>query len=390
MAQPQIQSSTLPPAQPAYVLRGHAAQVHALHFFRKNSRLLSGDAEGWVIMWDIATKRAAAVWKAHDSAILGLGSWGDERIISHGRDNALKVWQIRRDDESTFSTGLPVGDSVTRRKEPWLLHSLPVNALNFCAFAMCSEQEMKVGNEKEMRDRNETQSGSILVAVPGLQEGFVNIIQLPSEERLHTVQVSNEEKGVMIMALQFFYKNEMLHLISGLESGKTSLQIFLNTKWKTLFRSATHSQPILSLGLMPDSSSYFTSGADSIIGMHVIESMSKAKTIQTKHSGQQSLTVRSDGKIFATAGWDSRIRVYSTNTMKELAVLKWHKEGCYSVAFADIAGMDVAESATTTDSSCGSDMILRTVKQRREDKARQTHWLAAGSKDGKVSLWDIY
>ena len=26
----------------------------------------------------------------------------------------------------------------------------------------------------------------------------------------------------------------------------------------------------------------------------------------------------------------------------------------------------------------------------RRDKALLTHWLAAGSKDGKVSLWDIY
>merc|ERR1711939_357892 len=60
------------------------------------------------------------------------------------------------------------------------------------------------------------------------------------------------------------------------------------------------------------------------------------KSIDTKHAGQQGLSIRSDGRIFATAGWDARVRVYSAKTLKELAVLKWHKEGCYSTAFADV------------------------------------------------------
>ena len=30
------------------------------------------------------------------------------------------------------------------------------------------------------------------------------------------------------------------------------------------------------------------------------------------------------------------------------------------------------------------------VKERRIKMAKETHWLAAGSKDGRISLWDIY
>jgi hypothetical protein len=78
----QILPYSLPPAQPLYVLRGHAAQVHALRFLRGNSRLFSGDAEGWTILWDVATKRAVAVWKAHGSAILGLGVWGEDVLLT--------------------------------------------------------------------------------------------------------------------------------------------------------------------------------------------------------------------------------------------------------------------------------------------------------------------
>lgn len=72
----------LPPAQPAYVLRGHAAQVHALHFTPDNTRLLTADADGWVISWNVALKRSVAVWRAHGAAILGLGTWGQDRVVT--------------------------------------------------------------------------------------------------------------------------------------------------------------------------------------------------------------------------------------------------------------------------------------------------------------------
>lgn len=62
----------LPPATPVYVLRGHEAPIHALNFFADNTRLVSGDAEGWVIIWDTGSKRPSAAWRAHEGAILGV------------------------------------------------------------------------------------------------------------------------------------------------------------------------------------------------------------------------------------------------------------------------------------------------------------------------------
>ena len=77
-----MSATSLPPAQAAYVLRGHTAQVHALHFTSGNVRLLSGDADGWIVSWNLAFKRPVAVWKAHDSTILGIASWSDDRIVT--------------------------------------------------------------------------------------------------------------------------------------------------------------------------------------------------------------------------------------------------------------------------------------------------------------------
>jgi WD40 repeat protein len=73
---------SLPPAQPGYILRGHAAQIHSVTFIRANSRLVTGDADGWIVIWSLATKRPVSVWKAHEGAILGLAAWGHDRLIT--------------------------------------------------------------------------------------------------------------------------------------------------------------------------------------------------------------------------------------------------------------------------------------------------------------------
>ena len=175
-----------------------------------------------------------------------------------------------------------------------------------------------------------------------------------------------------------------------------------NKKQKT----PSNPTPVLSMTIAPSKDHYITSSADAILAKHPLPlgkniwntEPKPLKVNQTKHAGQQGLQYRSDGKVFATAGWDANARVYSGKTMKELAVLKWHKAGCYATAFAAVGG---AADRNDDDDGDGDDdgkrgamseqsSIVSAVQRRRDQKARSTHWLAVGAKDGKVSLWDIY
>lgn len=72
----------LPPPQPAYILRGHIAQVHALEFSPTNANLLSGDAEGYVVCWSLSTKRPTASWRAHTNAVLAVAWWTEEIVVT--------------------------------------------------------------------------------------------------------------------------------------------------------------------------------------------------------------------------------------------------------------------------------------------------------------------
>jgi len=222
----------------------------------------------------------------------------------------------------------------------------------------------------------------------------------------------------MIMALSIFFHPSTHHLtvLAGFESGHTSI-ISLNTSphacWKTTYIAQSHAQPILSLAPSPDKSFYITSSADAILAKHPIISLARSdddiesvigspggaplKTLQSKHAGQQGLKIRNDGLVFATAGWDARARVYGCKSMKELAVLKWHTEGCYSISFADVDVAVAAGGAQTEDDAQATSTevtrrttTLKKVKDERLRQATMAHWVAVGSKDGKISLWDIY
>ncbi|KAI9787229.1 MAG: ASTRA complex subunit [Geoglossum umbratile] len=216
----------------------------------------------------------------------------------------------------------------------------------------------------------------------------------------------------MVMALAMFHQAMQLTVVAGYESGHTIVLQHSNgsagakSTWRRLCVFQPHSQPVLSLDISPSKTFYCTSSADAVIAKHPLlpgphgSVPDPLNILHTNHSGQQGLKFRSDGTIFATAGWDSKIRVYAAGSMKELAVLKWHTAGCYAVAFAELHGGETKSSETADPGpAIGANEIARTqreqpliraVEQRRIDRVKSTHWLAAGSKDGKVSLWDIY
>jgi ASTRA-associated protein 1 len=274
---------------------------------------------------------------------------------------------------------LPVDDSTSDRKQPWLLHSLAINTLNFCSFASIELATTSNGD-------------SILVATPGVQDGYINVTSLPNENRIATIPTPKDVKTGMIMAIGLHCQQSTLAVLAGYESGHVAIwqQDQQAKYWRTTYVNKSHTQPILSLDVCVEQNCFFTSSADAIIARHPFpDGDGQTKHTHTKHAGQQSLTVRSDQKIFATTGWDGRARVYSAKTLKELAVLKWHKEGCYALAFAKIYNVPTL-SSTGTESN--QDVVERklTVSQQRTEKTKTTHWIAAGSKDGKVSLWDVY
>ena len=77
--------------------------------------------------------------------------------------------------------------------------------------------------------------------------------------------------------------------------------------------------------------------------------------IELPTSGIASAALRDDSRIFATAGWDKKVRVCHYAKRKPLAVLQYHKAAVNDVLF---------------DS--------------------RTQALASASKDGSIALWHVF
>jgi hypothetical protein len=74
-------------------------------------------------------------------------------------------------------------------------------------------------------------------------------------------------------------------------------------------------------------------------------------------------------------------------------VLKWHKEGIYAVDFAEV--LDASDLAGE-DAQRGDGEVARKetglgkLQKQREQAMQLKHWIVAGAKDGKVSLWEVF
>jgi ASTRA-associated protein 1 len=75
------------------------------------------------------------------------------------------VWKFTEEDELSMSVALPVDDPAMHRRQPWLLHILHVNTLNFCSFAYCKAQGRPELAETDTLTKL-GDVGELLIAVP--------------------------------------------------------------------------------------------------------------------------------------------------------------------------------------------------------------------------------
>lgn len=169
----------------------------------------------------------------------------------------------------------------------------------------------------------------ITIAVPNALDSGTIPLTLRAPD-LHASS-DKEVKAGMVMALSLSERpsNERLMVVSAYESKHVIVHVQQSNtvdrpwSWKKVLVSQPHSQPLLSLDVSPTADFFFASSVDTVISKFAIPTNTGSsevaeKPYKTKHAGQQGLGLRSDSKMFATAGWDARMRAYSVKMMREL------------------------------------------------------------------------
>lgn len=73
-----------------------------------------------------------------------------------------------------------------------------------------------------------------------------------------------------------------------------------------------------------------------------------------------------------------RIRLYSTKSFKPLGTLAYHSKNCLTVAFANSSSSFLRMESYEEDD-----------EMTEEEKEARSRWLAAGSQDHRLSIWEL-
>ncbi|KZP31812.1 WD40 repeat-like protein [Athelia psychrophila] len=411
-------ASAPPPPSPSHILRSHTTSLSALAFSPDNERIYSGDASGLVIITSTRSLRAIASWKAHTEGVLGIEEWGN-RVVTHGRDNKLHVWD--RVSEPTASASIRAGGFATATASasallnPTLFCSMDVNSLNYCRFSLLPTP------------MSSSKSNDALIALPNLIESSnADIWTLPSCQRVHaaigkdrSLSIAEEilssdgrgsAKTGLIMSMHLSCDSPIesqpsasnsstqLKLLCAYESGAVTQWRFSSTTkvtsvegigWEATWTVKLHVETVMAMAVTRDNSLALTVSADHLVGRYDLINACKSDVgankacvpHRTKHPGNACISIRADGKVCAIGGWDGKIRLYSTKTLKSLGTLAYHKEGCQAVAFA----CSLREAAAPVESEEDTDEN----DMGAVEKEVRSRWLVAGGKDSRVSIWEM-
>lgn len=291
-----------------------------------------------------------------------------------------------------------VGDSVpsTFLTTPNLLKSLDVNALNYCRFSL-----LPLPGESGVKDE-------AFLAVPNLVESsYVDIWSVSSLDRIHAaVGKTRSSKSSMgdgrggpntgiVMSSHLFTdpkspSKSCLFLLCAYEDGSITLWSHSHENggpertvegryWDILWSTKLHQESIMGMSVSRDTQLAITVSADHIIGRYrLFEPQTDGEQFvkyRTKYPGNAAVAMRDDGRICAVAGWDGKIRLYSTKTFKPLGTLVFHKETCQAVIFART---HTPQSKHDTDD-----------EMDEGEKIKRGRWLISGEKNGRVAIWEL-
>ncbi|KAI8638890.1 WD40-repeat-containing domain protein [Parasitella parasitica] len=287
------------PPPPTYIFREHKSTVNYVHFFCQDQYLASCDADGWVIVWRMKTRRVVKKWKAHKDSCLKVVTMDEHTLISQGRDNMIYIWKLHIEGEN---------------QDPTVDASIVYNALGFCKFSL-----------------HMTQDESSLICFPSKDIAMFDIYDLTYQcyvlQNIGQTDSGTHRLGAC-MAIELFKTSDGLFVLSAYESGSIALWEIKESKPVLIWQRKEHQEP--------DSSRIFaiSSSVDNQICKHSLTTGDVINKITIKKSGIMAVKIRPDNKVFALGGCDGRIRLFSVKSMKALAVLSYHKDTVYGVNFS--------------------------------------------------------
>ncbi|XP_033102242.1 guanine nucleotide-binding protein subunit beta-like protein 1 [Anneissia japonica] len=326
-----LRNMARPPPSPLFVLRGSSGFAHSISFMKCNagaaeadqSILATGCSTGEIYFWNLKTRRVTNTLQGHGKdAVIWVEEYHQNKLISQGRDQSVCIWDV--------------GEG---RQE--VIKQLPVSSVSFCKCALSVED-----------------NGSHMLATPTCEVATTRLFHLEDGEPICNLIPDKPESYGMVMCMEWISTHQLL---VGYEDGTVAL--WDSRKQKLLSKLKLHCEPVMCIDCSSITMEGISGSVDNSLKLWHIDStgISLTKEHELTNAGLSDIKIRQDNRIFATGGWDSRIRLFTFKKCKPLAVLDYHTESIVSMAFSS--------------------------PLPEFDGYRL---LAAGAKDNLISIWSLY
>ncbi|KAH6563709.1 hypothetical protein BASA50_005619 [Batrachochytrium salamandrivorans] len=429
-----------------FTLRGHQSELTALSFLPDHGgapMLVSGDASGWLFLWDLKFRRPICSWQAHpppqptSGGILHLQSFVAEFeltphfgsgtktelrsifLASQGRDNIVHIWSLDSILHHSAKHLSPM-QLQSALPGPAPIFSFPSNSLNFCRFALTHTP------------RTASTSTDIVFALPNLVDSAridiynytthaYGVRSIGCETSNRTNQGPTSLKTGIVMCMRFYHRSlgivtvpcatadqqipptQTLLLAAGYESGHV---IIWNTSDGTqLGKMQLHSEPIMSIDIvgseyayqkdahasLPIAGSWGVSvAADNQLTLFstnfdINGMVAEHHKTELPSTGTTDVRIQADGRAIATAGWDGALRLFRpSKRLKCVSVVQVFKDTIRCMEYCPLSISTLLSQLLLQPCSGASPLLSIPNKGSTEEVPRAV--IAVGSKDGRICL----
>lgn len=313
-----------PPPDPRYILRNNVSAGIQCAAFLLNSNceyICAGTDNGYLILWNLSTLRQGLCVKLDEESCQSVQTTTDNNIILQQKSGLYNIYKFTE-------------------SQAVLEKSIKTQIYHYCKFQKKSECE-------------------IYVPLSGACTGLFSLNTMKMELVLNPSSMLKGKNVGEAMAINPILGTD---LILTVHDGK---MLFLwDIRQKRIISELDMPLDPLAMDFSCEKRMGVVGGPETnlqVFNVSEDEKLSKLKTFEVRNRGTATVKFRPDSKLIAIGGWDGRVRIFTSKTLKKLAVL------------------DV-QQATVNDIIFSPCLI----------KSLGTPILASGSKDGSIALWDIY
>jgi len=368
-------------------LRGQSSQTLSLAFSNDGALLASGDLDGMVGLWDVATGALKRLLRGHEEAVECVSFSPDQRWLASGSaDKTVRVWDAVTGAEKVSLSGHDGGvNSVDFSPDGRLLVTGGADKMvRLWDVPAGSEKRRLPGHEARVYDVRFSPDGRLLASA-----------SLDKTVRFWDVASGSEKRrmsGHVAVHLSFSPDGRLL-ASAGYDK---TVRIWDVATGSSKLNLSGHEDIVARVAFSPDGRVLATCSFDKTVRLWDLAARGEQRRPSGHESGVTGLSFSPDGRVLASCSSDKTVRLWDVANGIEKLSLLGHEASVEGVSYSPDGRLLASGSSDKTIGVWdGGDGSLKRRLRGHEGTIYSLSFspdgrlLASGSTDNTVRWWDV-